>query len=85
MFRCEKCKRLFDDDEVDTVVLTDYYPYGNGSSPWQHYEDRCPFCGCEDMEKVYVCEKCGKVVDYLEDGECEDCFYKEMYSEDNDD
>lgn len=53
MIRCERCKNLFDNDEVRTIeALDDGYRYVEAVE--------CPFCGSDELEEVVECTDCGE-------------------------
>lgn len=69
MVRCERCKGVFEERELDSR-----YSYDTGRY------DVCPDCGGEDFEEVIRCENCGEWVscEEADEGFCPDCAGKTL-------
>lgn len=82
MLICEKCGKLYEDDELPKHV--EHHPYGNGTAD-EVVEDYECSCGGE-IEEAVACDRCGEWFPITSDDlfgnahtVCKNC-YDEMYS-----
>ena len=75
MYICNRCGKVFEDDEV-VVVHDDPSPAGVGLSSGAYEYYHCPHCGSDDIDEAVECAVCGDY--FIDDGEeiCEECFNK---------
>lgn len=78
MFKCNDCKRFFDEPKT----VTDIVPYGEGSVPLSTAV--CPYCN-GDFDVVYPCKDCEEYfsADDLHSFYCIDCL-KEIWDKPTD-
>lgn len=80
-YKCQKCKEIFPEDDMDVRQNTDWVPYGDTNVPMYSYDYFCPFCGEEDPEEYYADDE-----DENEDctGDCANCFHDCEYKNEED-
>lgn len=82
MLICEKCNKLYEEDELPKHI--EHHPYGDGTADEVFTDMECP-CGGDIVEAVQ-CDRCGEYLpetetDYIHGYNsivCEDC-YEELY------
>ena len=83
MYICEKCNKLYEEDEIPTHI--EHHPYGNGTAEEVVADYGC--CG-QGLEEAVQCDRCGEWYAISSDDifgnahtVCKNC-YTEMYSTD---
>lgn len=57
MYKCEGCKFVFDEPNVETVEVGEY-----GGVPYYENEGFCPDCGSDEFDYVEECEMCEEYI-----------------------
>jgi hypothetical protein len=69
---CNACHQI---SEPESVEISPERSYGHGEYIQAEHEDRCPFCGSDELSEVAKCHSCKEWydADSLTDHICEGC------------